>query len=71
MSAVIVRLDDATLDRLSDLAKVYGVDESTIITRLLERDPHDHDHRCPTCARMSRHQHDEAVRLSDEATLFA
>lgn len=40
MSAIIFRLDDATLDRLTGLAATYGCDVQTVITRLLERDPH-------------------------------
>lgn len=54
MAALIVRLDDKTLDRLTSVAESYGTDVNTIIGKLLDGpDVHDHAHRCPTCARIA------------------
>lgn len=71
MAAVIVRLADATLERLDALATDVGVDLNTLIGRLLDRDPHTHDHRCPTCARMEDRERATAREVHDgQSVLF-
>lgn len=48
-----LHLTGPTLDRLAALAAQYGTDPDTLLGRLLDRDPHDHEHRCPTCSRLA------------------
>jgi hypothetical protein len=45
-------MTDSPLTRLIDLAAVHGITPEQALTRLLDADPHDHQHRCPTCARL-------------------
>jgi hypothetical protein len=49
----LIRIPESTLARLADLAESTGTDLGTVIDRLLDRDPHDHEHRCPTCVRQT------------------
>lgn len=42
----------ATYERLADLFRVSSAEH--VLSRLLDRDPHDHEHRCPTCVRRAR-----------------
>lgn len=42
----------ATYERLAALMKAAPAEQ--VLARLLDRDPHDHAHRCPTCARRER-----------------
>lgn len=44
---------DDTLTRLVVLAAEHGMTVDDYLTRLLDRDPHQHAHRCPTCARLA------------------
>lgn len=56
----------ATYDRLSVLLR--GASADHVLARLLNRDPHDHDHLCPTCARRAHHL--EVVPDPDQEVLF-
>lgn len=53
-------------DRLADMLRVAPADH--VLHRLLDRDPHDHVHRCPTCARRA---HLQVVQPPDQEALFA
>lgn len=44
------------LTRLVVLAAEHGMTVDAFVTRLMDRDPHDHTHRCPTCARRANRE---------------
>lgn len=54
--SLIITVTPATYDRFAELVK-QGVPAHRVLERLLDRDPHDHEHRCPTCARRAEHEH--------------
>jgi predicted dithiol-disulfide oxidoreductase (DUF899 family) len=60
-ATISMTVDLETYDRLSDLFRVAP--SNVVLKRLLDRDPHDHDHACPTCARLAkqgqRHDRDQ------------
>lgn len=61
--AAIMRLSDDTLARLDLMAGAAGVDMDTLLGRLMDRDPHSHEHRCPTCVRQAALADAEAKAL--------
>lgn len=65
---VTMSLDPDVLARLVALAEETGQPVSTTLARLLDREPHDHEHRCPTCVRMA---HDDHSHRETGPTLFA
>jgi len=50
-------LTGPTLDRLVVMAQAYDIEPDVMLARLLDRDQHDHPHRCPTCARHAAREH--------------
>jgi len=58
----------SALDRLADLADEYGITVEAALTALLDGDPHDHQHRCPTCARLAA-KRDRAAHDADQMRL--
>jgi len=69
MSASTTDLDPLT--RLVLLAGEHGMSVDAFVSRLLDRDPHGHLHRCPTCARLAvardRTEHPDQAPLFDAA----
>lgn len=56
MTTVIVSVPDEQWARLVDLSESYGLPLGETLVRLLDRDPHDHEHRCPTCVRQANRE---------------
>jgi hypothetical protein len=67
VTSAIVRLDDKAWARLMALASEYELTISETLERVLDREPHDHPHRCPTCARLAG---SHRPRQPDQAALF-
>jgi hypothetical protein len=65
-TTLFLTVSTETYDRFAALV-ADGVPADKVLERLLDRDPHDHEHRCPTCARASAREQ----RPADDPVLFA
>lgn len=65
-AVISVSLSGPVLDRLAALAESYGVEPDVMLGRLMDRDPHDHDHRCPTCARLADAHAQQVAAIGDD-----
>jgi len=66
-TTLFLTVSTETYDRFADLIRL-GVPADQVLRRLLDRDPHDHAHHCPTCVRLARR---EEQAHSDQPFLFA
>lgn len=64
-TTLFLTVSEETYDRFAALIR-GGVPADKVLERLLDRDPHDHEHACPTCARLGRR-----VAVPDHPVLFA
>lgn len=66
MVTLVMTVPVATYDRYTELV-TEGVPAHRLLERLMDRDPHDHEHACPTCVRLARRpRHD-----GGQSVLFA